>query len=54
MEFEWSRVKARSNLRKHRVSFEEARSVFADPMAVTIDDPTEHAEEVHYDGHINA
>lgn len=45
MEFEWSRVKARSNLRKHRVSFEEARSVFADPLAVTIDDPAEHAEE---------
>jgi uncharacterized DUF497 family protein len=33
IEFEWDAVKARSNLRKHGVSFEEARSVFYDEYA---------------------
>ena len=45
MEFEWSPVKARSNLQKHNVSFDEARSVFADPLAMTILDAAEHEEE---------
>ena len=33
IEFEWDAAKARSNLRKHGVSFEEARSVFYDEYA---------------------
>jgi uncharacterized DUF497 family protein len=33
IEFEWSQAKARSNLRKHGVSFEEAKSVFYDEYA---------------------
>lgn len=37
--FEWDETKAATNLRKHRVSFEEAASVFADPLAYTFDDP---------------
>ena len=37
--FEWDARKARSNLRKHGVSFVEAATVFADPLTVTIYDP---------------
>lgn len=37
--FEWDEAKARSNRRKHRISFEEARSVFFDDEAVVADDP---------------
>ena len=43
--FEWDHPKARSNLRKHGVSFEEASTVFADPAALTIDDPLHSDEE---------
>ncbi|WP_429791025.1 BrnT family toxin [Bartonella bovis] len=32
MRFEWDKTKAESNLRKHRVSFEVAVRVFADPF----------------------
>jgi uncharacterized protein len=39
MRFEWDRRKAESNLRKHRVSFEEAASVFYDPLSATFRDP---------------
>lgn len=39
MHFEWDPVKARKNLRKHGVTFEEASSVFYDPLAVTGADP---------------
>jgi len=34
MDFEWDRDKARSNLRKHKVSFEEAARVFLDPNRI--------------------
>jgi uncharacterized DUF497 family protein len=44
--FEWDEAKARSNARKHRASFEEAVTVFIDPMAITRDDP-EHSEDEH-------
>jgi uncharacterized DUF497 family protein len=39
MRFEWDRDKAEANLRKHRVSFDEAATVFFDPLSVTIRDP---------------
>jgi len=39
MHFEWDSAKAQKNLRKHRISFEEASSVFYDPLAVTGADP---------------
>jgi|SRR3990172_5277369 len=42
--FEWDDAKARENLRKHRISFSEASTVFADPLARTIPDPL-HSEE---------
>jgi uncharacterized DUF497 family protein len=38
VEFEWDDAKAASNLAKHGVSFEEALTVFADPLAVIFDD----------------
>ena len=43
MHFEWDPNKARKNLRKHGVTFEEATSVFYDPLAVTGADP-DHSE----------
>jgi uncharacterized protein len=38
MQFEWDLKKARLNFRKHRVSFEEAVTVFYDPLSATFDD----------------
>jgi uncharacterized DUF497 family protein len=43
--FEWDPRKARTNLLKHRVSFREAVSVFADPFSVTIADPIHSVDE---------
>lgn len=37
MEFEWSADKARSSLSKHGVTFEEAKEVFGDPLALSFD-----------------
>jgi uncharacterized DUF497 family protein len=44
--FEWDEIKARENLRKHRVRFEEAKTIFNDPMLLTFPD-TEHSMEEH-------
>jgi uncharacterized DUF497 family protein len=43
MEFEWDEHKARTNLRKHRIDFADAATVFEDYHALTIpdDDPDE-------------
>jgi len=41
--FEWDPVKAKANLRKHRISFDLAAEVFLDPLAVSIVDE-EHSE----------
>jgi uncharacterized DUF497 family protein len=38
MQYEWDNVKAITNLRKHGVSFEEAQTVFDNPLAVIFDD----------------
>ncbi len=43
--FEWDESKAALNWRKHRVSFEEASSVFNDPLAYTFLDPDHLMEE---------
>ena len=48
MQFEWDPEKARKNLTKHEVSFEEAASVFGDPLAVTIHDPDHSREEERF------
>lgn len=39
MRFVWDGAKAAANARKHRVSFEEASTVFADELAATAADP---------------
>jgi uncharacterized protein len=46
--FEWDETKAASNLEKHGVSFEEAVSVFADPLYVDFFDPDHSDEEQRY------
>ncbi len=38
MDFSWDERKATANLKKHGVSFGEAATVFADPLALAIDD----------------
>ena len=43
LEFEWDDAKAKANLKKHGVGFDEALSVFADPLARIFDDP-DHSE----------
>ena len=43
MEFEWDIEKARSNIEKHDVSFDEACTVFSDTHSSTVLDP-EHSE----------
>lgn len=42
--FEWDPRKAEANLRKHGVSFEDARSVFGDDNALLIEDP-DHSDD---------
>ena len=39
MRFEWDEAKAARNLANHGVSFEEAATVFGDPLSDTFDDP---------------
>ena len=42
--FEWDKYKARTNLSKHKISFENATSVFRDENAISISDE-EHSDE---------
>ena len=44
MQFEWDREKAKKNIRKHRVSFDEAVTVFYDPLTATFNDP-DHSDD---------
>src|SRR5665213_713425 len=44
MRFEWDSEKAAENLRKHRVSFDEAASAFFDPLSMTVPDPDHPVE----------
>jgi hypothetical protein len=44
MQFDWDPSKADSNLRKHGVTFEEALTVFGDPLAGTMADPDSEGE----------
>ena len=37
--FEWNETKAEANVRRHGVSFEEASTVFGDPLAILLPDP---------------
>jgi uncharacterized DUF497 family protein len=48
MKFEWDAQKERENIRKHGVSFQEATTVFGDPLAGTIPDPDHSHGEPRY------
>lgn len=48
MRFEWDSRKARGNLRKHRISFEEATTAFRDPLSVTAPDLTHSSSEYRF------
>ncbi len=47
-EFEWDENKAAKNNRKHRVSFDEAKSVFNDPGFITVVDEEHSINEERY------
>ena len=48
VKFEWDKKKATANLKKHRVSFEEAATALSDPMAATAADPDHSLDEERY------
>jgi len=43
--FEWDPIKARQNLRKHKISFERAAEIFSDPFAISIYDEEHSLDE---------
>ena len=45
MKFDWHPDKARTNLIKHQVSFQEAATVFEDPLSITFPDPNHSIRE---------
>jgi hypothetical protein len=48
MEFEWDPKKATANVQKHDVTFQEAATVFGDPLAITFEDPDHSTDENRY------
>ena len=48
MEFEWDPKKATANVQKHDVTFQEAATVFGDPLAITFEDPEHSTDENRY------
>lgn len=48
MKFEWDREKAKKNFKKHRVSFDEAITVFYDPLSTTFNDPDHSVDEKRF------
>jgi len=46
--FRWDKKKARQNLKGHKISFEEASTVFGDTLSRTIDDPLHSEDEDRY------
>ncbi|NCO75122.1 MAG: BrnT family toxin [Cyanobacteria bacterium] len=48
MKFEWDQQKAKLNLSKHGISFEEAQTVFDDPLYVDFYDPDHSKNEDRY------
>jgi uncharacterized DUF497 family protein len=45
LQFEWDEDKAARNLKKHKIAFGEAATVFGDPLSVTFPDPDHSIEE---------
>lgn len=48
LNFEWDEIKAEENLKKHGISFDEAKTVFNDPFSLTIYDPNHSINEERY------
>ena len=48
MEFEWDPIKAAANLAKHEVSFEDAATIFGDPLGWVVTDPRHSLEEQRF------
>ncbi|MEP7384476.1 MAG: BrnT family toxin [Gemmatimonadota bacterium] len=47
-EFEWDAAKERTNRRKHGVAFDEATTVFANPLSLNMPDPSHSVEEERF------
>ena len=48
IEFEWDPDKAAKNIKKHQVAFNEAATVFGDPLSMTFFDPDHSIDEDRY------
>lgn len=48
MKFEWNTKKAAENRKKHKVDFDEATTVFGDPLEVTMPDPDHSESEARF------
>ena len=48
MNFEWDPPKASANVKKHGITFDEAATVFLDPMALSGPDPDHSLDESRY------
>jgi len=48
LNFEWDEEKTKANFKKHKVSFDEATTVFIDPFSITIPDPGHSVDEQRY------
>lgn len=48
MHFEWDKQKANRNLAKHSISFDEAKTVFDDPLYIDFFDPDHSYDEQRY------
>ena len=48
MKFQWDAKKAADTLKNHGISFDEAATVFGDPLAATIPDPEHSSEEARF------
>jgi uncharacterized DUF497 family protein len=46
--FEWDARKAQANCRKHKVSFEEGKTAFGDPLLITFPDEAHSSTEERY------
>lgn len=46
LSFEWNEIKALENLKNHKIAFEEAKTVFNDPLLLTFPD-MEHSDDEH-------
>lgn len=48
MNFEWDKEKAKTNLQKHRLSFDEAMTVFYDQLSATFEDQDHSVDEQRF------